>query len=191
MSSLLGTTHPPLATGVSSRRSTRGLAAAAVVGLLAAAAGALPASAAPGDQSADTTVANVAVSSAITLQGLTPSFTLTGLPGDTVAELSAVAYTVLTNNVGGYNVTVQADAPALTPAGTSADTIPVSNLAVRPSGSGGAYTAVSATSPITLHGSGTRSDVEGDDYADDYQIDIPFVADDTYSVTLNYIATAS
>lgn len=189
MSSLLGTTHPPLAAGHG--RLGRGLAAAAVVGLLGAAVGQLPASAAPGDRSSDTTVANVVVNSAITLQGLTPSFTITGLPGDTVAELSAVAYTVLTNNVGGYTVSVQADAPELTPAGTSTDAIPVGNLSVRPNGSNAAYTALSATSPVTLHESGTRSSATGDDYADDYQIDIPFVADDTYSVTLNYIATAS
>lgn len=168
----------------------RGLALAATAGLLAVASQ-LPAAAAPGDTSADTTVANVAVSSAITLEGLTPSFTLTGLPGATVAEADAVAYTVLTNNVGGYTVSVQADAAELTPAGTSTDTIPVTDLSVRPGGSTSAFTSLSNTSPITLHDQGTRSAQAGDGYTDDYQIDIPFVADDIYSVTLNYIATAS
>lgn len=165
------------------------LALLGTAGLLAVATQ-VTAAAAPGDRSADTTVANVAVSSAITLQGLTPSFTLTGIPGATVAEVGAVAYSVLTNNAAGYTVSVQADAPELTPAGSSTDTIPLGKLAVRPGG-GGAYTALSDTSPITLHDKGTRSDAAGDAYADDYQIDIPFVADDTYSVTLNYIATAS
>lgn len=185
----LGTTRSDLPASSPSHL-RRVLAVSAAGGLLALAAGQLPAVAAPGDQSADTTVARVAVNSAITLQGLTPSFTLTGLPGATVTELGAVAYTVLTNNVGGYTVTVQAEAAALTPAGASPDTIPVGALSVRPSG-GGAYTPLSDTSPLTLHDSDARSDSDGDDYSDDYQVDIPFVADDTYSVTLDYIATAS
>lgn len=168
----------------------RGLALAATGGLLAVASQ-LPAAAAPGDTSADTTVANVAVSSAITLEGLTPSFTLTGLPGATVAESDAVGYTVLTNNVGGYTVSVQADKDVLLPAGSSTDYIPVTDLGVRPGGSGGAFTALSDTNAVTLQNKGTRSGAAGDDYTDDYRIDIPFVADDTYSVTLNYVATAS
>jgi hypothetical protein len=170
----------------SARRAGLAVAAGA---LLISAAGA-PAWAAPGDVSRDTVVANVGVSSAISLAGLTPSFTLNGLPGATVAEIGAVGYTVLTNNVGGYTVTVQADAPALEPAGDSADNIPVAALSVRAGGTG-AYTALSDTVAVILRDKDSRSAASGDDYADDYQVDIPFVADDTYSVTLNYIATAS
>lgn len=190
MSSLLGTTHPPLAAGSGNRRLGRALAAAAVVGLLGAAVGQLPASAAPGDQSSDTTTANVGVSSSITLQGLTSSFSLNGLPGDTVTGDGAVSYNVQTNNVGGYTVGVTASRDVLLPAGSSTDYIPIDRLSVRPSGDG-SFTALSNTNAVTLRDKPTRSGATGDDYTDDYRIDIPFVADDVYSVTLNYVATAS
>src|SRR4051794_7887456 len=173
----------------SGRALRKTLALVGTAGILAVATQ-LPAAAAPGDTSEDTTIANVAVSSSITLQGLTPAFTLAGLPDDTVEEASAVAYTVLTNNVGGYTVSVQADAPELTPAGDSTDTIPINALSVRAHGDS-AYTELSNTNGITLHTKDTRSAPVGDKYTDDYSVDIPFVADDTYSVTLNYVATAS
>lgn len=167
----------------------RGLGVAAAAGLLAVASQ-LPAAAAPGDTSTDTTVANVEVTSSITLSNLTPSFTLTGLPGDTVTGEDAVSYTVTTNNVGGYTVTVQADSDTLDPAGTSTDTIPIENLRVRAADSG-AFTALDDTNAVTLRDQGTRSAADGDDYSDDYQVQIPFVASDTYSATLTYVATAS
>jgi len=170
----------------SARRAGLAVAAGA---LLITAAGA-PAWAAPGDTSSDTVVANVGVNSAISLAGLTPAFTLNGLPGATIAEVGAVAYTVLTNNVGGYTVTVQAEDATLEPAGDSTDNIAIGALAVR-AGGNGAYTPLSNTSAVILRDKDTRSAAAGDDYADDYQVAIPFVADDTYSVTLNYIATAS
>lgn len=187
MPALPSTTRTPQAPTSGLRR---GFAVAAAAGLLAAFAGQLPAAAAPGDQSAGTTTANVGVNSSITLQGLTPSFTLNGLPGATVAQVGAVAYNVLTNNVGGYTVSVTAADDVLTPAGTSTDTIPIGNLAVR-AGGDGAYTALSADNAVNLREKDTRSASDGDDYADDYRVNIPFVADDVYSVTLNYVAVAS
>ena len=167
----------------------RALALTAASGLLVVAAQ-LPAAAAPGDTSDDTVIANVGVTSAISLTGLTPAFTLNGLPNTTVVGLDAVGYTVATNNVGGYTVTVQADSPTLDPAGASTDTIPIENLQVRAADSG-AYTALSDTNALTLRDKNTRSATGGDAYTDDYQVDIPFVADDTYSATLTYVATAS
>jgi hypothetical protein len=188
MSILLTATH--LSRTQHGRRVVRrALALTAASGLLVVAAQ-LPAAAAPGDQSTDTVEANVGVTSAISLTGLTPSFRLNGLPGATVEGLNAVGYTVTTNNVGGYTVTVQADGPTLDPAGASTDTIPIANLGVR-AGDTGAYTALSDTGAVTLRDQNTRSASGGDDYADDYQVDIPFVADDVYSATLTYVATAS
>lgn len=189
----LSTVSTPRTASSSARRLGRGLALAGAVGLLATIAGQLPASAAPGDVSRASTIANVGVSSSITLQGLSPSFDLNGLPGDTVEGLNAVSYTVLTNNVGGYTVGVTAASDVLSPVGDSDDTIPIANLKVRPGGTanGGAYTSLSSTGALTLRDQDTRSDEAGDDYSDDYQVDIPFVADDTYRVTLNYVATAS
>jgi hypothetical protein len=158
--------------------------------LLVSAAGA-PAWAAPGDTSEDTVVANVGVSSSITLDGLTPSFTLNGLPGDTVIGENAVSYTVNTNSAAGYTVTVQAAADELGAAeDTNDDVIPIENLQVRAADTG-AFTSLSNTGAVTLRDQDSRSDADGDEYADDYQVAIPFVADDTYSVTLNYVATAS
>jgi len=170
------------------------LAARALVTTAAAAAfltaATLSASAAPGDQSDDTVVANVGVSSAITLSGLTGTFTLNGLPGDTVAEDDAVGFTVNTNNLGGYNVTIQAESPTLeATAPTNTDSIPIENLGVRTAGTA-AYTPVSATAPFIINTKASRSAAGGDEYSHDYTVDIPFVADDTYSATLDYVATA-
>jgi hypothetical protein len=190
MSAPLHTVPPRFEASSSTRRLGRGLAVAAAAGLLAAVAAQLPAAAAPGDRSADTTIANVGVSSSITLAGLTPSFALNGAPDDTVTSTNAVSYSVLTNNVGGYTVGVTAAADALLPVGDSTDSIPIENLAVRPNGADD-FTPLSSTDAVTLRDKATRSDAAGDSYSDDYQVDIPFVADDTYSVTLNYVATAS
>jgi hypothetical protein len=189
----LSTVPTPRTASSTGRRLGRGLALAGAVGLLATIAGQLPASAAPGETSAGTTTANVGVESSITLQGLTTAFTLNGLPGDTVSLAKAVSYTVQTNNVGGYTVGVTAADDVLSPIGDSADTIPIANLKVRagdPTDSS-AYTSLSNTGAVTLRDQDTRSAAAGDKYSDDYQVDIPFVADDTYQVTLNYVATAS
>jgi hypothetical protein len=188
MSAAFSTTSSSLPASSAGRRVGRGLAVAAVAGLLAAAAQ-LPASAAPGDRSAGTTTANVGVSSSITLRGLTPSFSLNGSPNSTVSQDAAVSYNVLTNNVGGYNVNVTANNDALLPNGGSTDDIPIENLQVRPTG-GDTFTSLSDTGAVTLHDKVTRSAQSGDDYSDDYRVNIPFVADDVYSVTLNYVATA-
>lgn len=190
MSAPLHSVPPRFEASSPTRRVGRGLAVAAAAGLLAAVAAQLPAAAVPGDQSADTTVANVGVSSSITLADLTSSFALNGAPDDTVTGLSAVAYRVVTNNVGGYTVGVTAQDTALRPTGNSADTIPIENLAVRPNGTDD-FTPLSRTNAITLRDKGSRSEAGGDSYSDDYRVDIPFVADDTYTVTLNYVATAS
>ncbi len=160
-------------------------AAAALAGSTA-----IPAVAAPGDTSDDTTVANVGVTSAIVLTALTPSFTLNGLPGAIVTGLNAVSFNVETNNIGGYAVTVQAEDDVLaSTAQGNTDEIPIAALRVRESG-GGAYTSVTDAAPLTVHSQATRSASGGDNLSNDYQVSIPFVADDTYSVTLDYVATA-
>lgn len=149
------------------------------------------ANAAPGDTSDDTTVARVVVTSAILLQDLTPSFTLTGLPGATVTGAEAVSFTVITNNFTGYAVTVQSQSATLDPVKPgNTDSIPIGNLRVRETAAvPGAWTSLSSTSPVTVHSQGTRSAPLGDTFANDYQVSIPFVAEDTYVATLDYIAT--
>jgi hypothetical protein len=150
------------------------------------------ASAAPGDTSTDTVVANVGVNSSIALNGLTPEFTLNGLPGALVIGAQDVSFNVVTNNIGGYMVTVQAAAPTLVPTAVgNPDSIPIGLLRVRESVSGntGSWTSMSSGSTVTVHNQGTRSDPAGDMVRNDYQIQIPFVAEDTYHATLNYIAT--
>lgn len=191
MTTLLSTATHPSRTEQRRRPLRRSLALTAASGLLVVAAQ-LPAAAAPGDESTDSVIANVGVTSAISLTGLTPAFTLNGLPGATIEGLNAVGYTVTTNNVGGYTVTVQADSPTLDPTVNQGnnDTIPIENLQVRAADTG-AYTALSDTNALTLRDQDSRSAAGGDDYTDDYQVDIPFVADDTYTATLTYVATAS
>lgn len=169
------------------RRSLALVAGAALLGVAAQ----LPASAAPGDTAPGTTTANVAVGSTITLTGLTPSFTLTGVSSSTVEQDDQVSYRVTTANAGGYTVTVQAASAELTPAASgNPDAIPIANLKVRAEDNG-AFVSLSNTSAVTLRNKATRSAAAGDAYADDYEVIIPFVASDTYSTALNYVATAS
>jgi len=171
------------------RHVVRGLLTTAALAALVGA-GALPASAAPGDVSRATTVVNVGVSSAINLTGLTPSFALNGLPGTTVAHSNVVEMTVATNNATGYAVTVQAERDTLDPSRAgNPDSIPIAALHVREANTT-AYTSVNNTTPVTVHTQATRSAVGGDAIRNDYSVDIPFVNDDTYSVTLDYVATA-
>jgi hypothetical protein len=161
------------------------LGAVIAVGCLAG-----PASATPGDTSGGTTTADVVVGSAIALTGLTPSFTLTGLPGSTVSTSPSVSFNVQTNNFGGYAVTVQSEAPTLTPAiGTNPDSIPIEDLSVRESGTD-TFTPLSDLTTVTVHTQATRSAQDGDSLANDYQVAVPFVNQDSYHAVLNYIATA-
>jgi hypothetical protein len=148
-----------------------------------------PAIAAPGDTSTGSTTANVDVGSSIALTALTPTFTLTGVSGATVAEDAAVTMNVATNNLLGYAVTVQSATPTLaaTAAGNT-DSIPIGALSVRETGTV-PYTPLSNTAPVTVHSQPTRSAEGGDTVSNDYQVVIPFVNEDTYTATLNYVAT--
>jgi hypothetical protein len=134
------------------------------------------------------TQANVSVAAAITLTGLTPSFTLSGLPNTTVTQDQAVSYRVTTNNTLGYLVSVQADAAALSPQGpANPDTIPVSALEVKPD-EGAVWSPLSNTDADVVHSRDSPSAAGGDLLFDDYRVHIPNVRSDTYSVTLTYTA---
>lgn len=162
---------------------------AAVAGALLVSAVSAPAWAIPGQTSTDSTVARVVVESAINLTGLTEDFTLTGIPGATVTGAAAVGFNVATNNFAGYTVTVQARNDVLSPVTTgNPDTIPVSALRVRGDGTNG-YVPVTNAAPVLVHTQPTRSALGGDDLTNDYQMTIPFVNEDTYAVTLDYVAT--
>jgi uncharacterized repeat protein (TIGR01451 family) len=126
----------------------------------------------------------------ITLTGLTPSFTLTGVPNSTVGSDGTVTMTVTTNNPGGYLVSVQPTAPALT--GTvpgNTETVPIGQLRVRESGTG-PFRPLSDLAPLTVHRQDTPSAPGGDAVSNDYQVEIPFVPSDTYSAELDYIVSA-
>ena len=134
------------------------------------------------------TTANANVNSSITLTGLSASFTLTGAPLTTATGTSAVTMSAKSNNKTGYNVTVQAAAANMTGAiAGNADVIPVSALSVRNTTTGGAYTAISNTAAVQVANTTSKSTGGGDTINNDYQIAIPWVNADTYSVTLNYI----
>jgi uncharacterized repeat protein (TIGR01451 family) len=128
----------------------------------------------------------------ITLSGLTPSFTLTGLPNSTVRANGAVTMTITTNSPGGYLLTVRARNPVLTGATAgNLDTIPIGNLFVRDSESiTQAFQSMSDGTSNTVHDQQSVSAPGGDAVGNDFKIDIPFVAADTYSATLEYIAAA-
>jgi hypothetical protein len=180
----------PNTKSISTRRGVR-------LGVIAASASALLVVATAGTASADpvtdtgSTTANVAVNSSITLTGLTPSFTLTGMPGDVVTADEAVGFTVETNNLAGYNVTVRsATATLVHTALGNADYIPIGALEVRETNlaTPGAFTPVLSTGTVTVHSQSTRSAEGGDELSNDYKVTIPFVNQDTYSATLNYVA---
>ena len=179
------------------KRERIGRLGAAAVGVGIAVAAALPAgqaAAAIDPSSPGSTLANVEVGSAITLSNLTPSFTLSGNPGQTITANGAVTMNVETNNSTGYNVTVQAAAADLVGTGTNPDVIPIADLSVRETAAGnaGAFTSLSNTTPVTVHSQDTRSvPVDGDNLSNDYRIAIPNVRSDTYSVTLDYLATTN
>jgi hypothetical protein len=166
------------------------LAALMVAGGLTAGAlsvGAPPASA---DTDTDTTTANVSVSSLITLTDLTGSFTLTGAPGDTVTTSSPVTMTVKTNNFAGYSVTVEPAGTTMDPAiAGNTDTIPTTSLLVRGPSQSGSFTALTPGTPLEVRRKTSASAEAGDSVSNDYRMTIPFVRPDTYSATLNYVAS--
>lgn len=144
--------------------------------------------AANADTDTGSTEGHVEVSTAIALTGLTSDFTLTGIPGGVVTEAGAVEFTVTTNNLAGYSVTVQsATATLVADTVGNTDSIPIGNLSVSEVGT--TFTPLSSTVPFVVHTQSTRSAEGGDDLSNDYEVDIPFVNTDTYSATLNYIAT--
>ncbi len=138
----------------------------------------------------DSTDANVAVASSIVLSGLTTDFTLSGIPGATVAGPAAVIFNVETNNLAGYAVTVQSQTATMeaTAAG-NVDSIPIGALSVRETGTT-PYFPVSEDplETVTVHTQATRSAEFGDNLSNDYSVDIPFVNQDTYTATLDYVA---
>ncbi|MEJ8662181.1 hypothetical protein [Streptomyces sp. MS1.AVA.4] len=168
------------------------LASRPVVGAVLLAAGGLTAAAAHGpaahaDQASDTVQANVAVSSAISLTGLTESFTLSGPPNTTVTQNGAVSYTVTSNNAGGFTVSVRANDDHLAPQALgNPDTIPVGNLELRPNGQV-LWRPLTTTDQVLRNVDGPTAP-GGDNYSTDYRVHIPNVRSDTYSVTLTYTA---
>jgi uncharacterized repeat protein (TIGR01451 family) len=126
----------------------------------------------------------------ISLSGLTSSFALTGLPDATITADGAVTMTVTTNSSGGYQVSVQAESPTLVGAAPdNTDSIPIGALRVRES-STSLFQPMSSSSPLIVHSQTRPSAPGGDAVSNDFQIQLPFVSTDTYSTTLDYIATA-
>ena len=138
------------------------------------------------------TTSTTILAQTLTLTGLTPSFTLSGLPNTTVTGLGATSMTVTTNSAGGYVVTVQATTGTLAPAilGNS-DSIPISALSVGDSGTT-LFTEVPGPAglPFVVQNQGSPTGPNGFAVSNDFKVAIPFVAPDTYSTTLEYIVTA-
>ena len=98
--------------------------------------------------------------------------------------------TVTTNSAAGYLVTVQGTSGSLTGAapGNTA-TIPIGAMGVRETGTT-AFQPLSGDLPSVVHQQGAPSAPGGDAVSNDYQVQIPNVASDTYSATLDYIVIA-
>ncbi|WP_220183138.1 hypothetical protein [Sphaerisporangium album] len=157
------------------------------------AAGVLGAGVTPALADTDTasTVVNVVVTSSITLTELTPSFTLTGAPGEVVTTgANPVRMRVTTNNFAGYTVTVAPRTAALTPSiAGNTDTIPTNLLQVNGPAQGSAYVPLSFGTPVVVATKSSASGADGDVIVNNYRITIPFVRPDTYSGILDYVAT--
>ena len=149
--------------------------------------------AAPGISDNDTAQANVVVQSAINLTMVDATFTLTGTPTTTQTEVSAIDFNVQTNNALGYAVTVQAAAANMVGTGLNADVIPTTSLRVKETGTAQAFTPLTVAggggAAVTVHSQATKSADAGDNISSDYQLVVPFVNEDTYTATLNYVAT--
>jgi uncharacterized repeat protein (TIGR01451 family) len=136
----------------------------------------------------DCTTSTAVAAQTISLSSLPTGFALNGLPDSVATQDEAVSMTVTTNSPTGYSVTVRATAAQLTaaiPANTS--TIPIGNLQVRETGTS-TYQPLSDQAAVSVHNQNTPSAAGGDAISNDYQALIPFIASDTYSVTLEYIA---
>ncbi|WP_066376383.1 hypothetical protein [Herbidospora mongoliensis] len=142
------------------------------------------------DSDSGETIANVEVTSSITLSDLTPAFTLTGAPGETpTTGANPVTMTVTTNNFAGYNVTVAPAAVNLTGAIVgNTDVIPSNLLEVNGPAQAGTFTPLTFGTPLVVATKASPSALAGDPISNDYRITIPFVRPDTYTVTLNYVA---
>jgi hypothetical protein len=161
--------------------------ASAVMGVVCATA--VVATPAHADSDSGDTQANVVVTGAITLTALTNAFTLSGAPGAVVEKIGAVTMRVTTNNFAGYAVSVAPLAAQLTGAlAGNTDTIPTDSLNVELTG-GGPYTPLSFGNPVEVFRKTAPSAPTGDPVSNDYKITIPFVQPDTYSGTLEYVAT--
>ncbi len=159
----------------------------AVAGIGIAALATVPAYAATGS-----TTGNVNVNHSITLTGLSASFSLSGAPATTANALGAVTMSVKDNNKTGYTVTVQAASANMVGGATgNSDTIPVSALTVRNTTTAGAYAAISSSSATTVASTTVKSTGGGDTVSNDYQMLIPWVNSDNYSVTLNYVLSSN
>jgi hypothetical protein len=142
------------------------------------------------DSAADTTIANVEVTSSITVSNLTTAFTLTGTSGDTpTTGANPVTMTVTTNNFAGYNVTVEATTAALAGAPGNNDAIPSNLLEVDGPEQGGTYAHLTFGTPLVVATKGSASSPDGDSIVNNYRMTVPFVRPDTYSGTLDYVAT--
>ncbi len=142
----------------------------------------------------DPTNAHVEVSSSLVLSALSSDFTLTGIPGATVEGLGKVVFNVETNNSAGYAVTVQSRTAVLAGTSGNLDTIPIEALSVKESAgavntTNADYKAVSDATAKQVHTQDTKSASGGDALSNDYQVVIPFVNSDTYTATLDYVAT--
>jgi hypothetical protein len=127
----------------------------------------------------------------ISLTGVPSSFTISGNPTSTVTQASAETYRVTTNDPLGYTVTVQAQSATLLGATAgNTDAIPLGNVSVRGHGGGG-FTPVSSTGAVVVHSATSASAPSGDSLSDDFQVAVPFVNSDAYSVGLVYLVSTN
>ena len=174
-----------------SRRGSSRWSRGALVATIAAALLVVPVGASGADTpGAGSTDATVIVETGILLEGLPAGVSLTGQPGETATNATPFEYTVYSNDTSGYTVTVQAQTASLIQNG-GADTIEVGRLLVQDGGNVPTHTwaGLSSTTPTPVYTNENQSATDGDLLSTDFQMKIPVVDSDTYTVTLNYLVS--
>jgi hypothetical protein len=121
----------------------------------------------------------------ISLTDVPTGFTLAGEPYETVTSDGVVAMTVTTNSPTGFLVTLQPVSTVFDSTTADGETIPISALKVRQTGTS-SFTALSSEALTTYLQTGP-STPGGVAVSNDFQMVIPFVPPGTYTATLDYL----
>ena len=138
---------------------------------------------------------SVAVASSIAFT-IAPDFALTDGPTaiTTGSDVTgSVDWTVTTNSETGYSVTFAPVGVNMVGTSGNTDVIALSTVTWDDAQNGiaGATLPAAITASNAIWTQDTRSSVGGDNHTNDFALTVPFVNSDTYSATLDYLASTA